>query len=257
MKPWFTAIVEARASNRCSDGGLYVRTLAVISEPSRSTISGTELFIVGPRKRAPSDRGVNSNMLHPNCLSRRDALRIGAQGFGLTAAALACPAAAADDDKTASQAVAKSSDVESIEAIIAAVYASISGPAGTRDWNRLRSLFHAGARLLRAAPAKGESSPISLMVFDVEAFVERVKPSVMKEGFFEREVARRVERFGAVAHVFSTYESRHAESDPQPFARGINSIQLFFDSKRWWVVTIYWDSERPGQMIPAEYLPKA
>ena len=64
-------------------------------------------------------------------------------------------------------------------------------------------------------------------------------------------------RFGAVAHVFSTYESRTlVELILKPFTRGINSIQLFFDGKRWWTVTIFWDSERPGQAIPVEYLPK-
>ncbi len=142
-----------------------------------------------------------------------------------------------------------------------------------RSWPRLRLDFRFGrhARLgsaaqpllhrrtaHRAIPADAtkENSQTSLRVFDVEAFIDRIKPAVKEQGFFEQEIARRVERFGAVAHVFSTYESRHAQSDPQPFTRGINSIQLFFDTKRWWVVTIYWDSERPGLAIPAAYLPK-
>jgi hypothetical protein len=96
----------------------------------------------------------------------------------------------------------------------------------------------------------------SSRVLSVDEFLQAIEPRVKEEGFFEREIARRVERFGAIAHVFSTYESRRAETDPQPFARGINSIQLFFDGQRWWVVTIFWDSERPNQPIPAEYLPK-
>jgi hypothetical protein len=78
-----------------------------------------------------------------------------------------------------------------------------------------------------------------------------------KEGFYEREVARKTDSFGHVTHVFSTYESRHAIDDTKPFTRGINSIQLFNDGSRWWVVTIYWDSERPDQPIPSQYLPKS
>ena len=74
-----------------------------------------------------------------------------------------------------------------------------------------------------------------------------------KEGFFESELARRVEMYGSIAHVFSTYESRHAAGD-KPFARGINSFQLLNDGKRWWVVTIYWQAETPENPLPKEYL---
>ena len=68
-------------------------------------------------------------------------------------------------------------------------------------------------------------------------------------------IHRVTQRFGNVAHVFSTYESRRTASDPTPFSRGINSIQLMHDGARWWVVTIFWDSERPSNAIPAKYLP--
>ena len=78
-----------------------------------------------------------------------------------------------------------------------------------------------------------------------------------RSGFFEKEVARRVERFGNIAHVFSTYESRRHADDPQPFARGINSIQLMNDRNRWWVVTVFWQAERPENPIPAKYLPNS
>jgi len=153
------------------------------------------------------------------------------------------------------QAATRAKDVESIDAIVAALYDSISGPAGARDWVRLRSLFLEGARLIpcRRLP---DGAGNSARVLSVEDFIRLVEPNVKNQGFFESEIQRRTERFGATAHVFSTYESRHAKADPQPFVRGINSIQLFFDGKRWWVVTIYWDSERPDQPIPPEYLPK-
>jgi hypothetical protein len=137
---------------------------------------------------------------------------------------------------------------------MAALYDSISGPAGKRDWDRLRSLFLPGARLIPSR--RGADASNAARVFSVDEFIGAIEPRVKDEGFFEREVYRRGERFGAIAHVFSTYESRRAKEDPKPFVRGINSIQLFFDGKRWWVVTIFWDSERPDQPIPEEYLPK-
>ncbi len=163
--------------------------------------------------------------------------------------------ASLDASERQQQAAVRAKDVESIDAIVSALYDSISGPAGTRDWDRLRSLFHEGARLIpcRRLP---DGAGNAARVLSVEDFIRLVEPNVQKQGFFEREIQRGTERFGATAHVFSTYESRHAKGDPEPFVRGINSIQLFFDGKRWWVVTIYWDSERPDQPIPREYLPK-
>ncbi|MFL5582794.1 MAG: hypothetical protein ACJ8AO_20710, partial [Gemmatimonadaceae bacterium] len=89
-----------------------------------------------------------------------------------------------------------------------------------------------------------------------EEYVAGAGSRLEQNGFFEREIARRTERFGNVVHAFSTYESRHTASDAQPFARGINSIQLWNDGTRWYVVTIFWEAERPDSPIPPQYLPR-
>lgn len=148
---------------------------------------------------------------------------------------------------------ARPADVGSLEAILDSLYDSISGPAGPRDWNRLRGLFLPGARLIPAVHRADGTTAARILT--VDEFIKASEPRLKEEGFFEREIHRRIERFGAVAHVFSTYESRNARTDAQPFARGINSIQLFFDGQRWWVVTICWDSERLDQPIPESQLP--
>ena len=156
-------------------------------------------------------------------------------------------------DRSAPQGKVREGDVKSLESILDALYDSISGPAGPRDWDRLRGLFISGARLI---PAVHKADGVkAARVLTVDEFIKASEPRLKEEGFFEREVHRSVQHFGAVAHVFSTYESRHSRSDARPFVRGINSIQLFHDGKRWWVVTIFWDSERPDQQIPAEYAP--
>jgi hypothetical protein len=146
-------------------------------------------------------------------------------------------------------------DVESIDAIIAAAYDGISGPAGKkRDWDRERSLYIAGARLIPTAmEAGGENIDVAPEVLDIEGFIARVEPFFEKSGFYEKEIARRTEQFGNIAHVWSTYESRHDPGDPEPFMRGINSIQLFNDGKRWWIVSIYWQHETPEHRIPEKY----
>jgi hypothetical protein len=147
------------------------------------------------------------------------------------------------------------SDVESIEAIIAAAYDSISGPAGKkRDWDRMRSLFISGARLIPTAVDAGRSDvDLAPQMLNIEGFIARAEQAFEKTGFYEKEVARRVEQFGQIAHVWSTYESRHDPSDAVPFMRGINSIQLFNDGSRWWILSIYWQHESPQHPIPEKY----
>jgi hypothetical protein len=149
---------------------------------------------------------------------------------------------------------AMSSDSSSIAAVVAALYDTISGPAGTpRDWDRLRSLFHPRARLFRARVASDGSTSMEDM--DVEQFIAAANPFFRENGFYEREVFRRVDQFGHMAQVFSTYEASAGPNDSNLLGRGINSIQLWSDDRRWWVVSMLWDDERPGQLIPPAYLP--
>jgi hypothetical protein len=151
---------------------------------------------------------------------------------------------------------ANPADVESIDAIIAATYDVISGPAGKkRDWDRERSLFIPGARLIPTAVVAGRNDvELAPQILDIDGYIARVQPLLEKEGFYEKEVARRVEQFGRIAHVWSTYESRHDSTDAEPFMRGINSIQLFNDGKRWWIVSIYWQHESALHPLPDNYL---
>ncbi len=146
-------------------------------------------------------------------------------------------------------------DVTSIDAIIAAAYDVISGPAGKkRDWDRERSLFYPGARLIPTASVPGRNDvAIEPQILDVESYIARVEP-LLQQGFYETEVARRTERFGRIAHVWSTYESRHDPGEAAPFMRGINSFQLFNDGKRWWILSVYWQHENAEHAIPEKYV---
>jgi hypothetical protein len=147
---------------------------------------------------------------------------------------------------------ANPADVATMDSTIAAIYDVISGPAGKRDWDRFRSLFIPGARLIPTGPRP--TGEVGSRVLTVEDYVQRAGASFEKQGFFEREVSRQLEKFGNIAHIFSTYESRHAKDDAKPFQRGINSIQLMNDGKRWWVVTIFWQGEDEKNPLPAMYL---
>jgi hypothetical protein len=160
---------------------------------------------------------------------------------------------AAQPAQTAAATTADPKDVESIDAVMAALYNVISGPAGDRDWNRFRSLFLPEARM--GAVRKKPDGAFTASSFTPDGYVERAGKYFKEHAFFESELARKTEQFGQEAHVFSTYESRNASGE-KPFARGINSLQLFNDGKRWYVVSIFWDEERPENPLPAKYLAK-
>jgi hypothetical protein len=154
---------------------------------------------------------------------------------------------------TAPSVVARAEDVASVDAIIAALYDVISGPAGQRrDWNRFRSLFGPGARLIPTGPRADGTH--TMQVFTPEEYAAQATPFFEKNAFYEREIGRRTEQYGGVVHVFSAYDSKRAPSDTAPFARGINSIQLVNDGRRWHVMTILWEAERPENRVASKYL---
>lgn len=142
-------------------------------------------------------------------------------------------------------------DVATLDGLITALYASISGPAGDRDWDRFQSLFLPGAILMNAGPRPDSVTPTPL---SPRGYQDRAAPYFMENPFFEQEIARTTHRYGTVAQLWSTYVSRRAP-DEEPFSRGINSIVAIRHAGRWWVASIIWDSERPENPIPEAYLP--
>jgi hypothetical protein len=168
-------------------------------------------------------------------------------------AASALPAASAAPAAPATSYQARAADVESVDGIVAALYDVISGPAGKpRDWDRMRSLFAPDGRLM-AVGARPDASYV-LRAMGVDDYIARNSKAFATMGFFEREAARTTDTFGQIVHVFSTYESRHAAADARPFQRGINSIQLYHDGKRWWIVDVLWRAEDERLSLPDRYL---
>jgi len=146
-----------------------------------------------------------------------------------------------------------SKDVASPDAIIAAVYEVISGgPGVARDWDRFRYLFRPETRLIptRKSPQGDLITQAMSPEEYVTAFASRVPA-----GFFEKEIHRVQEQYGTVTHAFSTYEARE-KTDGPVIARGINSMQLFYDGKRYYIVTIFWCAEAMGFPLPEKYTAK-
>jgi len=143
----------------------------------------------------------------------------------------------------------KPEDVKSQDAIIKALYDVISGPIGQkRDWDRMRSLFVADARM--GAAIRTRKGDIRYIGFSVEKYIADDDKIMTEKGFFEKELRRHSDTWANMTQVFSTYESRWKPEDPKPFERGINSIQLMNDGKRWWVVSIFWQGEDDKAKLP-------
>jgi hypothetical protein len=144
-------------------------------------------------------------------------------------------------------------EVASIDSILAAVYDVISGEAGEpRDWDRFRSLFIDGARLIPRSAA----NPNGAIVWSPDDYVTRGEANFKENGFFESEIGRKIDRYGDIAQVFSAYEAKRSADDAEPFVRGINSFQLLHHDGRWWIVTIFWQAETPDNPVPEDYLTK-
>lgn len=148
---------------------------------------------------------------------------------------------------------AKPDDVRSVDAIMHAIYDVISGPVGTRDWNRLRSLCLPTA-LFATSGKRKDGSPF-IVSWSVEDYIREAGVIFTREAFYENAIVNQPDSFGGMTQVFSSYESRHNPGE-KPFQRGINSFQLINDGTRWWVVSIAWAAETPDTPLPAKMATK-
>src|SRR5690606_1664340 len=145
--------------------------------------------------------------------------------------------------------------VETLDSTIETLYAVISGEKGeTRDWELFKYLFMQNDKLIPTG--KNQEGFFVARYMSPSDYISTSGSRLEEHGFFEKEIHRTVNTFGNMTHDCSTYEDYHSEADPEPFMRGIKSIQLLFDGHRWWVVNIYWSQETKENPIPTEYLPK-
>ena len=171
-------------------------------------------------------------------------------GLGLGALAQAEEAKVAP---VAARPAARASDVASVDAVMAALYEVVSGPAGkVRDWDRLRSLFTPDGKMGAVGAKPGGEFVHRSMT--VEDYIVRATKPFSEAGFFESEMARTSDTFGQITQVFSTYEARKAPTDAKPFIRGINSLQMYNDGTRWWIISLLWRAEDDKLSLPEKYL---
>lgn len=179
------------------------------------------------------------------------ALRCAPLPIAALCAALLLLAATPMTAKAQDDVAVRPEDVETIDGVMAAFYEVVSGPVGEpRQWARDRTLWLPGAAVVPTRD--GPDGAPQAEVLDPAGFAARTDEFLVREGFEEREIHRVTRRFGDIAHVFSTYEWKTAAGDT---GRGVNSLELFHDGKRWWIAAAIWDSETAQDPIPPELLP--
>jgi hypothetical protein len=142
-------------------------------------------------------------------------------------------------------------DATTPEGPVRAIYRLLSGAAGeARDWQRFRGCFTRDGRMMPLRARDGSFAPESLAVDD---YIASRTPVLVAMDFYEDEIACRVDVFGDMAHVLSSYRARRSPGGP-PFMRGVNSIQLMRQDGRWLIASVIWDTERPDNPLPASLL---
>ena len=145
--------------------------------------------------------------------------------------------------------------VQTLDSTIETLYSVISGEKGeARDWDLFKYLFKPEAKLIPSGMSKEGVYKVRYM--SPQDYINSSGKWLVDNGFFEKEIARSVNTFGNITQVFSTYEAFRSVADTKPFMRGINSIQLLNDGKRWWIINIYWTQESKDNPIPDAYKPK-
>ncbi len=156
---------------------------------------------------------------------------------------------------TTAQVITKYGDnVSTLDGIMKAYYDVVTVEKGGKVHYDRDSLLHMPNVKVGSAGLSKDGKPV-FHLMTLKEYHDRSDASLEKYGFYEKEISRKVEQFGAIYHVFSTYESRNSHNGPI-IERGINSIELFYDGTRFWILGWFFDSERKNNPLPEKYLTK-
>ena len=134
------------------------------------------------------------------------------------------------------------------EGIPAALDAAITGPAD-KDRDCMKALLVPEARMMFASLGTDGAPTYRLETLDDWLARVKARGHALLE---EKQLKFHVERFGNIAHLWSSYALR---SDGKQVARGINSIQAIKEAGGWRVTSIMVQAESVTVPLPKEYMP--
>jgi hypothetical protein len=128
------------------------------------------------------------------------------------------------------------------------LYRAVSAAPGERDWAAVRRIYHPEARLVRTG-VDPEGAPFA-KVMSLDAYVENVEQLLAGVRFSETEIGHEAAVFGNVARLTSIYEFTWDSPTEHRKGRGVNFFTLIRERGHWRVMSIVWDTERPGNPLP-------
>ncbi len=140
-------------------------------------------------------------------------------------------------------------DVKSVDAIINAYYDVVSG-SSSEPWEFERDKFiHSKNAVITRFDENGIAESHTL---EAEYIPIGLSP---KEDFYEKELKRKVSKYGNIAQVWSAFEIR---TDPKTESnvRGLNSVQLHYENGRWFIDSWTCEMESQKNNLVTEFLNK-
>lgn len=132
--------------------------------------------------------------------------------------------------------------------LTATLYRAVSAAPGERDWAAVRRVYHPEARLVRTG-LDAAGNPFA-KVMSLDAYIENVEGLLEEVRFSEIEIGQEAFVFGNVARLTSVYEFTWDSKTESRRGRGVNFFTLVREDGRWRVMSIVWDTERPGNVLP-------
>jgi len=141
---------------------------------------------------------------------------------------------------------------KSIDGIVKEVLRLVSGEKGkTRNWEALRNLFLPTATFTVLNNSDSIAQPVETVSLD--DFIKLMHDEYYEQGYLEYEIGKTIDEYNGIANVFQSFYGKDSENREE---RGINSYQLVYFKKRWWVANLLWTGDTNGVKIPDKYLDK-
>ena len=145
--------------------------------------------------------------------------------------------------------VTKDADAQQLDELMRVFYEVISFDDGAvPDWTGMARLFSPHARITRLTPEGVDYMDLASFRGMAEELIEVGAFT----SFYEREIARRTERFGAVIHVASAYETKTSPAATDYLERGVNSLQLIREHDSWKIISLCWDIQAEVSLEEAQ-----
>lgn len=142
-------------------------------------------------------------------------------------------------------------DTSTIDGVLNATYEILSGPAGERNWEEYKTLFHTDGYM--GATIVDPEGQRKFYSFSVDKYIANNDPFLKKNDFYEEEIGRSISIFGGIAQVKSAYQYKLSK-DGNIEKKGINCLQLVYDNGRWKILSLIWEEESENHRIPDDLL---